>query len=270
VRIAGSVEAARGRPRRTSRRLFQPWDLNVPGSVAGVSLPNCAGDHLGNEEQEDKKRRAPTEASQNGSGRFIHPSYTAEWHGYRNDVKVTWLLLREPSERVTLPATDLRCRVGQVIPWLKVVSINHLNARLRPGNLFLLFSNFFAAGLELCGKRCACPTIASLPRGTGKSAELIGEHFRILMGPNSTIGNNRSQIRWDLAGREVACTPLPAAQQRRARSAPYHVVNDYGRGRGLGRARGVGVTLGAGVGVAVGGTVVVGVGVGVGARGTIA
>jgi len=191
---------------------------------------------LGNEEQEDKKRRAPTEASQNGSGRFIHPSYTAEWHGYRNDVKVTWLLLREPSERVTLPATDLRCRVGQVIPWLKVVSINHLNVRLRPGNLFLLFSNFFAAGLELCWKRCACPTIASLPRGTGKSAELIGEHFRILMVPNSTIGNNRSQIRWDLAGREVVCAPLPPAQQRRARSGPL-LLSLMTRSRSRTRAR---------------------------------
>ena len=146
MRIAGSVEAARGRPRRTPRRLFQPWDLNIPGSVAGVSLPKCAGDHLDNEEQEDKKRRAPTEASQNGSGRFIHPSYSAEWHGYRNDVKVTWLLLRDLLECVTLPAKDLRCRVGPVIPWLKLVSINHLNVRLRPHNLFLLFSDFFAAG----------------------------------------------------------------------------------------------------------------------------
>ena len=106
VRIAGSVEAARGRPRRTPGRLFQPWDFNIPRSLAGVSLPKCAGDHLDNEEQEDKKRRAPTEASQNGSGRFIHPPYTTGWHGYCNDLKVTWLLLRELSECVTLPAKD--------------------------------------------------------------------------------------------------------------------------------------------------------------------
>ena len=89
VGIAGSVEAARRRPRRTPRRLFQPGDLNIPRSLAGVSLPKCAGHHLNNEEQEDKKRRAPTEAPQNGSGKFIHPSYTAGWQGYCKNVKVT-------------------------------------------------------------------------------------------------------------------------------------------------------------------------------------
>jgi hypothetical protein len=96
VRIAGSVEAARGRPQRTPRGLLQPWDFAIPGSVTGVSLPKCAGNHLDNEEQEDKEVRGPTKASQNGSGRFIHPSYSAGWRRYCNDVKVTWLLLREP------------------------------------------------------------------------------------------------------------------------------------------------------------------------------
>jgi hypothetical protein len=117
--------------------------------------------------------------------------------------------------------------------------------------------------------------IASLARATGEHAELVGEHFRSLTDPDSTVRNHKSQIRWDLARREVVCEPLLPAHQRRTRSArPTIVVHDYGRGRGLGRARGVGVTLGAGVGVAVGGTVAVGVGlgvgVGVGARGTIA
>ena len=87
--------------------------------------------------------------------------------------------------------------------------------------------------------------------------------FRSMMDPDSTVRNQRSQIRLDLAGRKVVCTPLPAAQQRRARSArPTIVVNDYGRGRGLRRGRGVGVTLEAGT-VAVGEAVAVGVAVGV-------
>ena len=91
------------------------------------------------------------------------------------------------------------------------------------------------------------------------------------MNPDSTSGTTDHKIRLVLAEWEVVCTPHPAAQQRRVRSArPTIVVNDYGRGRGVERARGVGVTRGTGVGVAVGVAVGVGVGVGLADTGTIA
>jgi hypothetical protein len=68
---ADGVEAARGRPGRWL--LFQEWDFNIRRSLAGVLLPKCAGDHMDNEEQEDKEKRAPTQTRHNGSGSlFIH------------------------------------------------------------------------------------------------------------------------------------------------------------------------------------------------------
>ncbi|PYL22047.1 MAG: hypothetical protein DMF44_12270 [Verrucomicrobia bacterium] len=41
--------------------LFQQWGFNIQRSPAGISLPNCAGDHLDSEKQQDKGKRAPTE-----------------------------------------------------------------------------------------------------------------------------------------------------------------------------------------------------------------
>jgi hypothetical protein len=53
--------------------LVQQWDFNIRRSLAGVSLPKCAGDHMDDEEQEDKEKRAQTETRHNGNGSlFIH------------------------------------------------------------------------------------------------------------------------------------------------------------------------------------------------------
>ena len=172
--------------------LVQQSDFNIRRSLAGLSLPNCLGDHLDNE---DKEKRAPTEKPQNRSGSwFIHFSlflkffcslllprfdYDALFHqqfpgskcddaGHTrgvnriailciherlthencNDLKVTSLLLRESSERITQPAEDLRRRVGSVIRWLQLITLtdNQSNIRLHRRNLFY-FLGSFAAGL---------------------------------------------------------------------------------------------------------------------------
>jgi hypothetical protein len=102
---------------------------------------------LDNEQQEEKERRAATEGSQNGSGRFVHPSYTAGCDGYCNDVKVTGLLLRESSEGVAVPAEDLRCGVGPVRRWLKLISVS--DNRLKK-SVWLLATSFIVFGF-LCG-----------------------------------------------------------------------------------------------------------------------
>jgi hypothetical protein len=53
--------------------LFQKWDFNIRRSLAGVSLSNCAGDHLETEKQQNEEKRAPTEMRHNRSGSwFIH------------------------------------------------------------------------------------------------------------------------------------------------------------------------------------------------------
>jgi len=53
--------------------LFQQWDFNIRRSLAGVSLSNCAGDHLETEKQHNEEKRAPTEMRHNRSGSlFIH------------------------------------------------------------------------------------------------------------------------------------------------------------------------------------------------------
>jgi hypothetical protein len=53
--------------------LFQQWDFNIRRSLAGVSLSNCAGDHLETEKQQNEEKRAPTETRHNRSGSlFIH------------------------------------------------------------------------------------------------------------------------------------------------------------------------------------------------------
>jgi len=52
--------------------LFQR-DFNIRRSLAGVSLSNCAGDHLETEKQQNEEKRAPTEMRHNRSGSwFIH------------------------------------------------------------------------------------------------------------------------------------------------------------------------------------------------------
>jgi hypothetical protein len=66
--------------------LFRQWDFNIRRSLAGVSLPKCAGDQLDNEEQEDKEKRAPTETRHNSSGSRI--AVSAFVYFFRNGITV--------------------------------------------------------------------------------------------------------------------------------------------------------------------------------------
>jgi hypothetical protein len=68
---ARSVEATCDRPCRAA----QPrWLFNLRRSLADslpISLPQCAGNHMGNEQQQDDENGAPTEIPDDGGGALL-------------------------------------------------------------------------------------------------------------------------------------------------------------------------------------------------------
>jgi hypothetical protein len=207
-----------------------------------------------------------------------------------NDLKVTSMLLHEPSERVTKPAENLRCTVGSVLPWLQLITISYNPSNIRLRRTQPLIFGFLCSWVGVVGQAhrllsqicdrasdAQCPTIASWPRHWERCGAGVANILGVMINLDSTVTNHRSQIALDLVRREVFCTPLPGDQQRCVPGVACSTFHcGLGRGTGAGRGRGVGAGLGVTVGVAVAVAVGVGVGVGVslgvgvGAAGTIA